>query len=1558
VGRQYPSLLEDAGAYASPLMNLLTTGEVPKAGSAASTPSTAAASSSSSSSAAASAAAAAAANAGRSGAAGLNPSLRGVFNFASDAAAMSAYALTSPYLFRSLFVTNGGNLSTIKTGVATTARRLADQDRIDSNPLSPSSSAASIEKKEPRQLADDAAVLLPVVKELRKSPSEAALSVFSTVSYSLSSMIFGHGTIPLTYASASSTSGSGSVSTPGGLASSSSGGATTGSDNASGSGTLTPEANLALLEEAMGPLPLLPLELLRAQARSSSSAEELIPALAARLSELMDPEGPMVAISTSGGAGGSGVTLPNPLLSKNRYAFASLVALLRHAGHSLLHPLLNPWQDEERQAVLGLLLSWLTERATKAGGTVPTASSGEEGATSSKKSRKAKKKTSSSSSSAAAAAPAPAPAPSAASATSLVSVPASLTQALQQGDITVSGASNGPASSGAPSSSSLESLGMSIANAIFGSLGMAGAVSASASSSAASGAAKRRKNKRFFGVSNAAALSSVGASSSAVNSRTGIDADEPSIPTLAACVGLSANALALTTAPPAARTTTAAASSGVESPSSSESEEESEASSQSSADRRRRRGSAKRKGLKRRAKEEEEKLPESESDEEEEEKEKVKAGADEDSTDEGESEDIGETEGEEEEDEDEENGGHHHNDDAPPAAGGNYLHFDDDSDDEEDNGEDDDGIPLARGGEEEGDYYEEEEDEEEGQEDDEDETVDAYNAHPSVADSEADDDDESEEGDDEVEDDDEEESLVDSDIDEEKREKIKELKKRLKEETKRVKELQQQLGQAKEKAASLATAIAPSVVSDPFVRGLSPFAYEPLVHHPLRALLASLLVQGSVPLFPLPESVFDDARAGQQASERAPLLASSSSSSSSAAPASDASGVNTSPAASVALLAARNPGMSATVRGSAVTCCSDELASFLLSGTGWADAAPVFPALTGPLVQAIRERVAQRKQKRDEEHRQKASSDGSMAEEEDEDEIIARAFARAQEDHKDDELERNVLLALGVSAGQKQSGNEDGNFFLAPSLFSIDASTAYGDPGASLRLVRRMKAMTAGWAASALTSTAAGGADKGPSMSILLVNPIHAFLLGGIATAPTADHWLALASYGYLLAVVQGSLAASVNGAVTPAVSASVVSAHISPYLRFARALCRLMDPSSSTSHALEAAFLSFVNKTAPALFEEAALRMRPADGGESRMALDGEDNGDDNNDDNDLLSDAALFLRVLVRKASTYTVDAAPWLLAATAGNEAVAQGCVDLLSAAPSFVEPANVVVVRTRGLHAAMAIASVVKEVLYPAAGGVLPAVADSPMETNEGAKPVLALATSQSSAPALSLLPSSFSRVPRLISLPRSYDRLLANLTRAKCGACGANKMEDPALCLLCGELLCAGSACCKTSQHLYSSIHPFTSTSSAADPFDGTNTKSNSAGEVTRHARECNGGVIAALLLNTSQVLLVRQEYAAYFASPYLDAHGEPDHNLSRGKPLFLDPRRYALLSALVFGGTPVVASGAGSGAGGAAAAGGTANAALSGFVAVAGGLGKEVTRLRGSSDRVIRYGFY
>ncbi|EQC36236.1 hypothetical protein SDRG_06343 [Saprolegnia diclina VS20] len=129
--------------------------------------------------------------------------------------------------------------------------------------------------------------------------------------------------------------------------------------------------------------------------------------------------------------------------------------------------------------------------------------------------------------------------------------------------------------------------------------------------------------------------------------------------------------------------------------------------------------------------------------------------------------------------------------------------------------------------------------------------------------------------------------------------------------------------------------------------------------------------------------------------------------------------------------------------------------------------------------------------------------------------------------------------------------------------------------------------------------------------------------------------------------------------------------------------------------------------------------------------------------------------------------------------------------------------------------------------------------------------------------------------QLIALPTQYDELYSHHVHQVCARCHRVPRE-PGLCLVCGVLLCCGESCCS---YVHQRHGP-------------------SIGECTRHAIECGGGLGLVLMLQQCRVVLLGGSMVAYFPCPYVDAHGEEDQGLQRGRPLKLDRSRYALLQTL------------------------------------------------------------
>ncbi|XP_024397713.1 E3 ubiquitin-protein ligase PRT6 isoform X2 [Physcomitrium patens] len=131
------------------------------------------------------------------------------------------------------------------------------------------------------------------------------------------------------------------------------------------------------------------------------------------------------------------------------------------------------------------------------------------------------------------------------------------------------------------------------------------------------------------------------------------------------------------------------------------------------------------------------------------------------------------------------------------------------------------------------------------------------------------------------------------------------------------------------------------------------------------------------------------------------------------------------------------------------------------------------------------------------------------------------------------------------------------------------------------------------------------------------------------------------------------------------------------------------------------------------------------------------------------------------------------------------------------------------------------------------------------------------------------PKSFNfemhKVPRkalLHKLPRVYQKLLMEgFYGKKCAACGETPL-DPAICLVCGMLLCCGA-----------------------------DRRGNGIGECSQHAATESAGVGIFLLLRSTQLLLLRNNRTCMGLSLYLDIHGDEDLYMRRNQKMYLSDLR-------------------------------------------------------------------
>uniref|UniRef100_A0A3B4CP93 E3 ubiquitin-protein ligase n=1 Tax=Pygocentrus nattereri TaxID=42514 RepID=A0A3B4CP93_PYGNA len=121
-------------------------------------------------------------------------------------------------------------------------------------------------------------------------------------------------------------------------------------------------------------------------------------------------------------------------------------------------------------------------------------------------------------------------------------------------------------------------------------------------------------------------------------------------------------------------------------------------------------------------------------------------------------------------------------------------------------------------------------------------------------------------------------------------------------------------------------------------------------------------------------------------------------------------------------------------------------------------------------------------------------------------------------------------------------------------------------------------------------------------------------------------------------------------------------------------------------------------------------------------------------------------------------------------------------------------------------------------------------------------------------------------PRLLQLPDNYNTIFQYYHRKSCSVCNKTP-KDPALCLVCGAFVCLKGLCCKQQGIC----------------------------ECVLHSQHCGAATGIFLLINASVIIIIRGHRFCLWGSVYLDAHGEEDRDLRRGKPLFLCEERYRVL---------------------------------------------------------------
>ncbi|KAF7365509.1 E3 ubiquitin-protein ligase [Mycena venus] len=125
---------------------------------------------------------------------------------------------------------------------------------------------------------------------------------------------------------------------------------------------------------------------------------------------------------------------------------------------------------------------------------------------------------------------------------------------------------------------------------------------------------------------------------------------------------------------------------------------------------------------------------------------------------------------------------------------------------------------------------------------------------------------------------------------------------------------------------------------------------------------------------------------------------------------------------------------------------------------------------------------------------------------------------------------------------------------------------------------------------------------------------------------------------------------------------------------------------------------------------------------------------------------------------------------------------------------------------------------------------------------------------------------FPSMYRLARLPLVLDNLFGAQDRAlTCQRCTTVPV-DAAICLLCGTTVCMQSDCCRDED--------------------------NERGECNLHMRECGGAIGVYYLVKRCMLLYIYSNNGTFSPPPYLDAHGEVDISMRRGRRQYLHVARW------------------------------------------------------------------
>ncbi|XP_068110247.1 E3 ubiquitin-protein ligase UBR1 isoform X2 [Hyperolius riggenbachi] len=127
-------------------------------------------------------------------------------------------------------------------------------------------------------------------------------------------------------------------------------------------------------------------------------------------------------------------------------------------------------------------------------------------------------------------------------------------------------------------------------------------------------------------------------------------------------------------------------------------------------------------------------------------------------------------------------------------------------------------------------------------------------------------------------------------------------------------------------------------------------------------------------------------------------------------------------------------------------------------------------------------------------------------------------------------------------------------------------------------------------------------------------------------------------------------------------------------------------------------------------------------------------------------------------------------------------------------------------------------------------------------------------------------------PTLIRLPENYSTLLNKVSSFRCPKSQHTEHKQPAMCLLCGAILCSHNTCCQEIVN------------------------GEELGACTAHSQRCGADLCIFLKIRECKVVILEAKTRGCISpAPYLDEYGETDPGLKRGNPLRLSHERYRKL---------------------------------------------------------------